>query len=63
MNIYIYIYIYSQQKHCVNPLSPTSDVDKISPYTISKISSRQVMSIKKILIRRFLAGAILNSPN
>ena len=30
-----------------NPLSPTSDPDRISPYTISTISSRQVMRIKK----------------
>ena len=31
----------------VNPLSLTSDQDRISPYIISTISSRQVMRIKK----------------
>ena len=30
-----------------NPLSPTSDLDRISPHTISTISSRQVIRIKK----------------
>ena len=31
----------------IKPSSPTSDQDRISPYTISTISSRQVMRIKK----------------
>ena len=31
----------------IKPLSPTSDLDKISPKTISTISSRQAMRIKK----------------
>ena len=31
----------------LNPWSPTSDIERISPYTISTISSRQVMRIKK----------------
>ena len=31
----------------VNPLTPMSDQDKISPYNIDTISSRQVMRIKK----------------
>ena len=31
----------------VNPLTPTSDQDRISPYNINTISSRQVMRIKK----------------
>ena len=30
-----------------NPLTPMSDQDRISPYNISTISSRQVMRIKK----------------
>ena len=33
----------------INPLSSTSDLDIISPYTIHTISSRQVMRIKKII--------------
>ena len=37
----------------LNPLIPMSDQDRISPYNIYTISSRQVMRIKnkKILIR------------
>ena len=31
----------------LNPLSPTSDLDRISPYTITTIYRRQVMRIKK----------------
>ena len=31
----------------LNPWSPTSDLERISPYTISTISSRQVMRKKK----------------
>ena len=31
----------------LNPLSPTSDLHRISPYTINMISSRQVMRVKK----------------
>ena len=31
----------------LNPLSPTSDLDKISPYNIGTISSRQVIRINK----------------
>ena len=30
-----------------NPISPTSDQDRISPYTVGTISSRKVMRIKK----------------
>ena len=47
----------------VKPSSPTSDLDRISPYTISTISSRQVMRIKKISIRESLVDPIPNSPN
>ena len=31
----------------LNLLSPTSDLDRISPHIISMISSRQVMKVKK----------------
>ena len=31
----------------VNPVSPTSDLNRISPYSFSTVSSRQVMRIKK----------------
>ena len=31
----------------INPLTPMSDQDRISPYNINTISSRQVMRIKK----------------
>ena len=35
------------EKWLFNPLSPTGDLERISPYTISMISSRQVMRKKK----------------
>ena len=47
----------------VNPLSLTSDQDRISPYIISTISSRQVIRIKKNIIRVLLVDPIPNSPN
>ena len=31
----------------INPFTPTSDQDRISPYNIDTISSRQVMRIEK----------------
>ena len=34
-------------KMTVNPLTPISDQERISPYYIKTISSRQVMRIKK----------------
>ena len=34
-----------------NPLTPVIDRDKISPYNINTISSRQVMRIKTILTK------------
>ena len=46
-----------------NPLSPMSDQDRISPYNVITISSRQVMRIKKILIRGLLVDPLPNSPN
>ena len=46
-------------KHLIS----TSDLDRISPYTISTISSRQVMRISKISIRGLLVDPIPNSPN
>ena len=47
----------------LNPLSPTSDQDRISPYTVSTISSGQVMRIKNISTRGLLVDPIPNSPN
>ena len=44
------IFSNSLQPTCirsVNPLTPMSDQDRISPYNINTISSRQVMRIKK----------------
>ena len=46
-------------KHLIS----TSDLDRISPYTISTIPSRQVMRISKISIRGLLVDPIPNSPN
>ena len=36
-----------QRKGIVNPLTPMTDQDRISPYNINTISSRQVMRINK----------------
>ena len=48
----------------VNPLTPMSDQDRISPYNINTMASRQVMRIKKkILIWGLLVDPIPNSPN
>ena len=47
----------------LKPLSPSSDQDRISPYTINVISSRLVMRIKKISIRGLLVDPIPNSQN
>ena len=46
-----------------NPSSPMSDQDRISPYNVITISSRQVIRIKKILIRGLLVDPLPNSPN
>ena len=37
----------NRERHPLNPSTPISDQDKISPYNINTISSRQVMRIKK----------------
>ena len=37
----------NRERHPLNPSTPISDQDKISPYSIDTISSRQVMRIKK----------------
>ena len=48
----------------VNPLTPTSDQDRISPYNVNTMASRQVMRIKKeTLIWGLLVDPIPNSPN
>ena len=36
-----------QRKGIVNPLTPMTDQDRISPYNINTISSRQMMRIRK----------------
>ena len=61
--VLISITIYTFVIASFNPLVPNSDQDRISPYTISTISSRQVMRIKKISIRGLLVDPNLNSPN
>ena len=43
------------------PLSPGCDQDRISPYTISTISSRQVMRIKKNINYRWNQFQILQT--
>ena len=51
------------KKISINPLNPTSDLDRISPYTISTISSIQVKRKRKISIRGLLVDLIPDSPN
>ena len=43
--------------------APMSDQDKISPYSINTISSRQVIRIKKNIIRGLLIKTRPISPN
>ena len=61
--VLISITIYTFVIASFNPLVPNSDQDRISPYTISTISSRKVMRIKKISLRGLLVDSNLNSPN
>ena len=41
-----YLYIQTSTSG-INPLTPMGDKDRISPYSIHKISSRQVIRIKR----------------
>ena len=61
--ILISITIYTFVIASFNSLVPNSDQDRISPYTISTISSTRVMRVKKISIRGLLVDPNLNSPN
>ena len=50
LDIFCYLLLYRQTATwnlLFNPSSPTSDQDRISPYSISTISSRQEMRIKE----------------
>ena len=40
-----------------------SDQDRISPHNLNTISSRPVMRIKKISIKRLLVDSMINSSN
>ena len=46
----------------VNPFTPKSDQDRISPYSINTMSRRQVLRIK-ISVRQLKVNSIPNSPN
>ena len=46
-NVYKLEGIINNQILGVNPFTPTNDQDRISPYNINTISSRQVMRIEK----------------
>ena len=61
--VLISITIYTFVIASFNPLVPNSDQDRISPYTISTISSTRVMRVKKISIIGLLVDPNLNSPN
>ena len=43
--------------HFINPFTPTSDQDRISPYNITTISSRQVMKIEKNINPGIISGS------
>ena len=45
----------------LNCLTLITDKDRISPYNINTISSREVMRIKKMSIRAILVDPVLNS--
>ena len=51
----------------INSITPVGDQDRISPYNINTISSRQVMGLKKISVRGrgrgLLVDPIPNSQN
>ena len=47
----------------LTPYTPISDKDKISPYSINTISNRQVIRIKKNIIRGLLIKTRPISPN
>ena len=47
----------------VNPETPISDQDRIYPYSINILSSRQVMGKEKKSIRGLLVDPKPNSPN
>ena len=44
---YFFFFNQTQPNISFNPVSSTSDLDRISPYTINTVSSREVMRIKK----------------
>ena len=45
--IHFLIILPQSVNRVINPLTPINDQDRISPYIISTISSRQVMKVKK----------------
>ena len=47
----------------LNPFTATSDQDRISPYNINTISSRQVMRIEKNINYGIIVDPIPNSLN
>ena len=47
----------------VNSLTPMSDQDRISPYNINTISSRQMMRMNKKIDQEIIIDPTPNSPN
>ena len=47
----------------VNSLTPMSDQDRISPYNINTISSRQMMGMNKKIYQEIIIDPTPNSPN
>ena len=57
------MYVSYIKHYRINPLPAMSDRDRISPYNINTISSRQVMRIKKNINQGLLVDRISNAPN
>ena len=49
--------------HNINPLTPISDQDRISPYNINTISTRKVMRIKKNINLGIIDWSITKFPD
>ena len=47
----------------INPFTHISDQERISPYSVYTLTSRQVMRIKKNAIRGLVVNLIPNSPD
>ena len=54
----VQMFLSSLEKNMLNPITPMSDQDRISPYNINTISRKDEMRIRKISIRKILVDLI-----